>query len=64
MFYVFYFKTEIFAKSFLILGGRKMKSKAFILIILLITRIMFSASMEDYINIEELPKLLMKLIIR
>ncbi|MFW6122146.1 MAG: PhoPQ-activated protein PqaA family protein [Petrotogales bacterium] len=35
-----------------------MKNKVFILIILLITGIMFSASMEDYINIEDLPKTL------
>lgn len=33
-----------------------MKSKTFILIILLITGIIFAASMKDYINIEDLPK--------
>lgn len=37
-----------------------MKSKALILIVLLITGILFSASMEDYINIEELPKTLVE----
>ncbi|MGC9385226.1 MAG: hypothetical protein ACP5D6_11555, partial [Kosmotogaceae bacterium] len=37
-----------------------MKSKALILIVLLITGILFSASMDNYISIEELPKTLVE----
>ncbi|MGC9385222.1 MAG: hypothetical protein ACP5D6_11535, partial [Kosmotogaceae bacterium] len=35
-----------------------MKNKTLVLIILLITGIMFSASMEDYVSVEGLPKTL------